>query len=388
MPRPIHQCNWSKTCAVLWNESQRLSGVRISLIRQVMEAAPPKALNFALGELSFPMPQALKDEACRFLNASTPCYTPNAGLSEAREVIATLYPQTTAANICICNGAEEALYISLLALTNPGDTIAIPDPDYTAYTSLGRLHATVIKRLPFEGDLCSINWKQWEQILAQDVKLLMLSSPSNPSGYAYTETDMTLMGEICNRHGIIVVVDEIYSTLYFAEKPCDKWHLFFDRLVRINGLSKSHCLSGWRIGWLQAPSEIIGSMIKAKQYISTCSHWLSQKLVPFALSHPELAEDIRQQLNTNWLHSKQLLNTKLPPFCRKSHIPTASPYIMLKLTGEDDIATAKALAAHGIITVPGSAFGELGRGWIRMNIGVMPAVLQQGLKLLYSFNEV
>ncbi len=352
-----------------------------------MESAPPKAMNFALGELSFPMPEALKKEACQLLSSSTPCYTPNAGLVEARQAISALYPNASANSICICNGAEEALYISLLALTNPGDIIAIPDPDYTAYPSLGKLHSAVVKRLPFMDDLCSIDWTQWEQILSHDVKLILLSSPSNPSGYIYTEADMKLLGDICNRLGIILLVDEIYSTLHFHEKPCDKWSYYFERVIRINGLSKSHCLSGWRIGWLHAPLDIIGSMIKAKQYISTCSHWLSQKLIPFALSHPELAEDIRQQLHNNQQYSKQMLDSNLPSYCNKAHFPSASPYIMLKLNQEDDLLVAKALATHGIITVPGSAFGEVSRGWIRMNIGVLPEVLEQGLALIYSYRE-
>jgi len=359
---------------VSWIESSRLAGIQLSLIRRVMQSAPEGAINLALGELGFPMPLGLKEIANKLLLDGNPCYTPNAGLPETREAIAKTYSQTSANQVCVCNGAEEALYIALSALVNKDDIIAIPDPDYPAYPSLCSMFGANVVRLPVINYFKDIDWVKWELILKSGVKAVLLSSPSNPSGFTFNEGEAERFGALCNRYGIIVVIDEIYASLYFDEAPiCLQGSV--EHLIRIGGVSKSHCLSGWRIGWIIAPEEIITSMIKAKQYISTCSHWLSQKLTVEALSEPAIAASIRQ-----------LLNTKLPPFATAAHVPEATPYIMLKNQNPDDLDVARQLANAGVITVPGRAFGDSGKGWIRLNIGVELPLLERATAILYQQN--
>lgn len=348
-----------------------------------MQAAPEGAINLALGELGFPMPQALKEAATRLLMDGNPCYTPNAGLPETREAIANTYSEISPNQICVCNGAEEALYISLAALINSDDLIAIPDPDYTAYPSLCSMFGANVCRLPFLKAFIGIDWDRWENILKSGVKAVLLSSPSNPSGFTFSEQDAQSFGDLCNRYGVMVIVDEIYASLYFRKAPISL-QSYVKRLIRIGGLSKSHCLSGWRIGWIIAPEEIMPSMIKAKQYISTCSHWLSQKLTVAAISDPAITASIRQLLTANHDYIESLLQHKLPSFAINAHIPDASPYIMLKTHNPDDLHIAEQLANAGVITVPGRAFGESGKGWIRLNIGVEISLLKRSIEILYQ----
>lgn len=372
---------------MFWIESERIASIQLSLIRRVLEAAPPGAINLALGELGYPMPQSLKDKATELLNAGNPCYTPNAGLIELREAIANSYSCNATANqICICNGAEEAIYISLMALINKGDTIAIPDPDYTAYPALCSMFDAKVRRLPFLNGFKSIDWDVWESVLSSGVKAVLLSSPSNPSGFSFTTSDAKRFGELCNKHGIIVIVDEIYSLLYFGKVPVSL-QSYVHRLIRIGGISKSHCLSGWRIGWIMAPTEIAPAMIKAKQYISTCSHWLSQMLAIYALSEAGMAvaETIRLQLKQSQAIFTDSMNSKLPAFVEAIHIPEATPYIMLKTHNPDDLLIAEQLSKAGLICVPGSAFGETSKGCIRLNIGLELPLLEQGLIILNQF---
>ena len=347
-------------------EARRFEGLDISLIRQIIALAPESAINMAFGELNFPMPSTMRDYACKLLRASNPCYTPNAGFAELRESIASYYgPGVDKNQICVCNGVEEALFISLYGLCNPSDKIAIPDPEYPAYPALASLMEAETVRLGFEADLRTINWECWEQILAMDLKFLVFSNPQNPSGYVYDDQDLIQLSAICNHYGITVIADEIYRDLCFGE-AIPRLTDYFEQLVIVGGLSKSHLMSGWRLGWIYAPKEIAATTIKAKQYISTCSNWLSQKLALYALGSEgqNVLEEVRQNLHNCRVYAKNRLLETISP--ERLFYPTATPYMMIEVLA-DDMEKAQSLAAAGLITVPGRAFGKVSQGLIRIN---------------------
>ncbi len=367
------------TSATLWTEAKRLQGIEISLIRQVVNSAPPNAINLALGELSFPLPEHLKQAAIETINNGTAVYTPNAGLPTLRIAVADYYADaTTPEQICICNGAEEAVYLCLLSLLNSGDLVAIPDPDYSAYPAIAIMMGAKVIRLPLQGDLKSIDWQLWEALLSDEIKVLLLSLPSNPCGFCLGVEDATRLSELCHNRGIIVIVDEIYRHLFINTAPYGlEEHPH--NLIRIGGLSKSHCMSGWRIGWVNAPLELAPSVIKAKQYVSTCAPWLSQKLAEVALS-PEgwaAAEGIRTHLVANQALALDILSDVKHDIL----IPQAGPYLMLRIPG-GDLDFARKAASKGVICVPGTAFGKVAEGWIRVNIAVEEGILAKGLELI------
>lgn len=363
-------------------EALRLGSIELSLIRQIMNLAPPDAINLALGELGFPMPEFLRQQAIQLLRDADPVYTPNAGLSETRAAIAEhYYPGSSLERICVTNGAEEAIFITLFALINPGDKVAIPDPDYTAYPAICQMLEAKIVRLPFMDDFHSIDWDLWERLLSAGVKALVLSNPSNPSGFTLDEFSAQKLAEICDRHSVAIIVDEIYSKLYF-----DKHHVslykHMPNIFTINGLSKSHCLSGWRLGWVFAPLEMMPSIIKAKQYISTCSNWLSQKLAGFALSPQGMlaVDSILERLT----HNRQIALDHLLSHIDEPdmiNVPIATPYLMIKHP-KDDLAVAAALAEKGVLTVPGRAFGDSGSNWLRINYAIDKALLEKALRIV------
>jgi aspartate aminotransferase len=315
------------------------------------------------------------------------------------------------ANILICNGAEEALYITLQGLVNEGDNIAIPDPDYPAYPTLVSLAGGQTVRLPFpdfdvdatssvDATSCRINvnatscrlrdkkpqddvptiklqdeastLELWEALLI-GCKALLLSHPSNPSGFRFSASEFEQLAQILNRHGVILIVDEIYKDLYF-DFPYEPDYTIINRVIRIGGLSKSHLMSGWRIGWLAGSTPEVSELTKLKQYISTCAAWPSQKLAEFALTQSSLVDDVRRQLS----HNRDLCLATLP--FAKVHAPMAGPYMMLRC--QDGLEYAKDLLHKGIITVPGIAFGKVTQGYVRINIGVKPPLLERALALL------
>lgn len=348
-----------------------------------MAAAAPDALDLALGELTYPLPQPLAKHAGKLLLTETPRYTPNAGLPALRNQVAAYYDhQTDESRVCITNGAEEALFVTLTALVNDGDLIAIPDPDYPAYPALATMVNARIVRLPYKHDLITIDWDQWASLLAKGVKFLLFSHPANPHGRFFSDNEIERLINICARNGIVLIVDEIYRELYFAQKPLS-FAGRYDHLIVIGGLSKSHCMSGWRIGWITSPLSIAPAMIKTRQYVSTCSNWLSQMLAIYALSTDglKLLASIRKRLHDNCRSAIGFIKDRFTPEGSETpsthrittiHSPDATPYIMIE-TGGDDVAYAIELAQRGIITAPGTAFGNLTRGWIRINASALDA---------------
>jgi len=360
------------TSGISWIDSTRLEGIELSLLRRMMAAAPKDAINLALGELVFDFPDVLRQKAAELISTGNPAYTPNAGLPELRAAVADYLGFAHKENILICNGAEEALFIALQGIINPGDKVAIPDPDYPAYPALVKLAAGDVVRLPFDHDLCTIDWNLWEQKL-QGCKALMLSHPSNPSGFRFSATGFQALAELLNRNKQILIVDEIYTDLYFDYQFQPDYSII-DRVIRIGGISKSHLMSGWRIGWLAASEPEVAQLTKLKQYISTCAAWLSQKLAEYALRQDALVDDVRQQLG----HNRELCLNALP--AAALHVPLAGPYLMLHCPNGAEYA--QNLVQKGIITVPGLAFGEVTKAYVRINFGVNKAVLEQALLTL------
>jgi len=380
MPKLTLQYSLKMISEASWTEAKRLHSLELSLIRKVMESAPSDAINLALGELGFPMPERLKEQAIKLLLEGNPAYTPNAGLNQLRDLLGVVY-KVKPEQVIVCNGAEEAVFITLLANLNSGDKVAIPDPDYPAYPAIASILEAQVVRLPFEADFKTIDWDMWDRLL-NGVKAVILSTPSNPSGFSFEDGSAQRFAELCSKHRLIVIVDEIYERLWFDSVPVSVAD-YLEGTIRISGLSKSHLMSGWRLGWIIAPPEMTSSLIKAKQYISTCSHWLSQKLAQFALSEEGMmiAEFTRMQLSSNrdWLRSK--FKDRLPPRISYVHYPEATPYILMQT--EDPFSYCRSMAEHGVVLVPGQAFGKVSEGFVRLNFGVQMDMLQQAIEIVF-----
>jgi len=356
---------------IQWIEAERLAPIELSLLRKLMAKAPPNTINLALGELGFDFPEVLAAKAIELLRGGQPRYSPNAGIAELRHRIAYDY-SAKAENVCVCNGAEESLYIALQALLNPGDKLAIPDPDYPAYPVLAQLAGAQIVRLPFDRDFSTIPWDTWKAKL-QGVKAVLMSSPSNPSGYCLNEVDAQQLSILLNDKGIVLIVDEIYRELYF-QKPMQVDNSMFDRLIRIGGLSKSHLMSGWRIGWIVAAKTMIESATKLKQYVSTCPAWLSQHLALFALDRNEIPQKVRQKILQNIELIKEAFSTE------KMHIPQASPYVLIH--SNHPKKQVETWLQKGVLTSPGIAYGVVSAAWIRINHAVEKESLKQALRII------
>ena len=361
--------------------STRLKNVEISLIRKLINKAPENAINLGLGEIQFPTPRLLLDHAKEVLRDGRIRYTPNAGLPELCEAIAGYYNSSYEDNICVTVGAEEAIFATLFSYLDPGDKVLIADPSYLAYKTI----IEIIGGVPIYFDLDSKNDFKLDKNsflsnISDATKMVILNNPSNPLGISFSEDEIEYIVETCFQKNIMIVVDEVYRDLSLQKRPDS----LFERngnIIVISGLSKSHCMTGWRIGWaISNKLELIKPIITAHQYICTCAPYLSQKVAVKALSAEGLKanDEIRKRLRSN----RNFIIKRIKLFSQDIYIlpNTSSPFLFVNLQ-LNDLLFAERLCASGVIVVPGSAFGNKGKDWLRINYGIEIKLLEQGIDL-------
>ncbi len=361
-------------------EAHRFDGIELSQMRRIISSAAEGSTNLALGELSYELPSSLKEEAIRLLQEHTPRYTPNAGLAQLRERIASLSPDTSFSQVLVSNGAQEALFLCLFATINPGDVVAVLDPDYPAYNSILKLLGAKVLRVCMSKDLRQIDWERSHDLLLNQAKALIFSSPNNPSGYFLKSKDLDFLEALCSKTSLMVIVDETYRGLCFAGSP-ETLVNRVQNLCLIGSLSKTHCMSGFRLGWAVTPKKLSDTLTKAKQYVSTCASSLAQSLAIFALG--DLGKSAADKVFIQLLESRGAALTYLKPNWPQEaiHIPDATPYLLLK-TDEDDLSLAQKLAKSKVITTPGSAFGNCCTGMLRINYALKPQILIPALETI------
>jgi len=361
--------------------STRLKNAEISLIRKLINKAPENAINLGLGEVQFPTPKLLLDYAKEILNDGRIHYTQNAGLPELCEAIAGYYNSSYEDNVCVTIGAEEAIFATLFSYLDLGDEVLIANPTYLAYKTI----IEIIGGVPVYFNLDSKNDFKLDKNsflsgISNTTKMVILNNPSNPLGISFCEDEIEFIIKTCLKKNIIIVVDEVYRELFLQERP-DSLFERNGKIIVISGLSKSHCMTGWRIGWvISNKPELIKPVITAHQYICTCAPFLSQKVAVKALSSEGLKanEVIREKLRSN----RDFILKKINSFSQEIYIlpNTSSPFLFVDLQ-LNDLLFAESLCASGVIVVPGGAFGNKGKGWLRINYGIEPKLLDQGIDL-------
>lgn len=371
--------------------AKRLQNRNKSIIRQIADSAPANSINLGLGEIQFKTPNFLRLKAKQIINQGELFYTPNAGILELREAIADYYnkiienPQTiNPQQICVTNGAQEAIFAVLFALCDPDDTIMIPDPCFLAYKTIAEmLNARVISFKCLPDQQFEIDWDDFEQKISQKPKILQINHPCNPTGKAFTKTEMLRITDYCKKYNTLLVVDEVYKDVWLNEE-IPSFTGLYDQTVIISGLSKSFCMTGWRIGWILAQPELIQAFIVAHQYISTCASVISQKTAVKAFS-PQAdiqLKKLRKMLKVNHQVTKEMLLKKVNE--NDIIVSDAAPYVFVNIH-RDDLDFCKLLAEKGLIVIPGSAFGQQSKGFIRISYALNQKKLKTGLNKLLKY---
>ncbi len=363
--------------------ARRLRGIEKSMIRQVFDRARAGSINLGLGEPDLPTPEVIRREAARVIREEQNGYTSHAGLALLRERVASDYPflKGRAENVIITAGSQEALYLALMTIVDEGDEVLLPDPGFVAYPTIVRMAGGVpiFYRLPAAGEF-SFDPDEFRRRVSPRTKAVVLISPSNPTGRVFSEDDLALMAGVLEGTDAYVISDEIYNELYYTGGKPATISARYERTLVIGGLSKAMSMTGWRLGWLGGPAEIVKSALVLHGYVTTCASTVSQKAALAAWTEEaEIARRLhRQTFRERRDHLLLLVREELG---LRAVEPEGAFYMMVDVSRHGtSMEVTERLLEHGVVTVPGAAFGPEGEGFLRVSFCADLETLSEGVR--------
>ena len=353
------------------------------MIRQVFDRARAGSINLGLGEPDLPTPEVIRREAARVIREEQNGYTSHAGLALLRERVASAYPFLLgrAESVIITAGSQEALYLALMTIVDEGDEVLLPDPGFVAYPTIVRMAGGVpiFYKLPAAGGF-SFDAGEFRRKLSPRTKAVVLISPSNPTGRVLKEEDLALVAGALEAAGAYVISDEIYNELYYTGGKPATISARYERTLIIGGLSKAMSMTGWRLGWLGGPAEIVKSALVLHGYVTTCAPTVSQKAALAAWT--EEAESARRLHRQTFRERRDhLLLLVREDLGLPAVEPEGAFYMMVDVSRYGtSMEVTERLLERGVVTVPGAAFGPEGEGFLRVSFCADLETLSEGVR--------
>lgn len=334
------------------------------------------AINLGIGEPDLDTPPEIVEAGCNALKQGKTHYTANEGIFELRNKISQyameqgleLNPKN---EIIVTTGGMGALALALMVTISPGDEVLIQDPQWLNYFSQVKFFGGAPVPVPvWEDKGFRLSAEDIEKRITNKSKILMINTPNNPTGAVLEDGDLAAIAELAKKHNLVVISDEVYSTLLYdnmKHKSIMSIPGMKERTIVVNSFSKSFAMTGWRIGYGAGSKEIIEKMTRLQENIVACVNEAAQYAALKALSlfnrAKEMTEIYRQRrdLIVSGLNSIEVIT------CIK---PKGSFYVFPNITGlgKDSLTVANELLEKaGVITVPGSAFGKQGEGYLRIS---------------------
>lgn len=364
-----------------------LRGIEKSMIRKISDRAKPGSISLGLGEPDLPTPDVIRRAAVRVIQEEQNGYSLQAGLPALREFVArdNSHLKLSLDQIIITAGSQEALYLALMTLIEAGDEVLIPNPGFIAYPMITNMAGgrAVFYPLPAKNDF-GFDLDDFKRRLSSRTKVVICTSPSNPTGRALTKDDLEGMAQAVSASGsdAFIISDEIYRGLYYTPEPPSSISEFYPRTMVINGLSKSMSMTGWRIGWLAGEEDVIRAALVFHGYVTTCASTVSQKAALAAWTDEAAAarHDMRATFHRRRDHLLLMLRNELGLRCVT---PDGAFYTMVDVShyGES-LRVAETGLEQGVVTVPGSAFGSESDGYLRISFCADEAKLSEGVRRL------
>lgn len=373
-----------------------------SLAKQ-MKADGYDVIRFGTGEPDFDTPENIKNAAIEALRMGKTKYTPAAGIPELRKAIAKQLEkdcgvQYDFTQIVVASGAKHNVYIALAALTNPGDEIIIPAPFWVSYYEMVKMTGgePVIVTAGEESGF-KVSAEQIEAAITDKTKCLMLNNPSNPTGMIYSADELKAIADVCVKHDLYIIADEIYCNLIYDgiefTSIASLGDEVYERCLLINGVSKSYAMTGWRVGYCAAPPKIAKIMSNFLSHSTGAPSTISQWAAVEAINGPQdSCEEMRKAFEERRNYIVERMNSIDGVSCIK---PNGAFYVMMnieKLIGrtlggklienDDDFAVAFLEKAY-VATVPCSGFGM--KNFIRWSYAASMDNIVEALDRLEKF---
>ena len=377
-----------------------LDKIEVSLIRQFDQSISdvPGIMKLTLGEPDFTTPEHVKEAAKAAIDANQSHYTGMAGLMALRQAAAdfvkdkyhlTYNPDN---EILVTIGATEALSATLTAILEPGDTVLLPAPAYPGYEPIVNLVGADIVEIDTTGNDFVLTPEVLEQAILEQgdsLKAVLLNYPTNPTGVTYSREQIKALADVLRKYDVFVISDEVYSELTYTDEPHVSIAEYLpEQTILINGLSKSHAVTGWRIGLIFAPAVFTAQLIKSHQYLVTAATTMAQFAAIEALS---AGKDDALPMKAEYVKRRDYIIDKMSALGFKIIKPDGAFYIFAKIPEGyeqdsfkfcQDFAREKAVAF-----IPGVAFGKYGEGYLRLSYAASMETITTAMERLKEFME-
>lgn len=353
-----------------------------------LSASGKDVVNFGAGEPDFDTPDYIKQAAIAAIQKGFTKYTPSIGTVQLREAISAKFQKDNnlvykPSQIAVSCGAKHSIYNIIQVLIDKGDEVLLPSPYWVSYPEMVKLSGGQSKILETTAETnFKITPEQLKESINSHTRLLILNSPSNPTGMVYSKSELEKIADICIKHQIYVLSDEIYEKLIYTEEKYTSFASLnpdiYKLTITVNGVSKAYSMTGWRIGYCGAPEEIISYVNKFQDHTTSNPTSISQMAALEALSAPE---DSIISMRNEFKNRRNLMMSCLDQIPEIRYItPQGAFYIFCdvsKLGGATEIAK-RMLEEVNVAVIPGNSFGA--DDYIRLSFATSSERIQTGIR--------
>jgi|BEDMetMinimDraft_2_1075160.scaffolds.fasta_scaffold00358_2 aspartate/methionine/tyrosine aminotransferase len=375
-----------------------LSDRALEIDDQVFEIVlnlPPNVLRLTAGEPDFPCAPFVKEAAIKAINEDHTHYTPAYGIIPLREAIANKLRRENGLSydpteIIVTPGSSGAVGLILLALLDPGDEVLIPDPAWFHYEVLVKLAGGIPKRIPLDPDNgFRISAFDIVKKVTKKTKMLIINSPSNPTGRVLTNKELEEISSAAEGHNLTVLSDEIYEKIVYppnVHKSIASLSGMKERTIVVNGFSKGYAMMGWRLGFAAAPTHVIKKLSSLLGYTLVCAGSVAQYAALEALRNPKSQEYANAMLEV-WKRRRSIvmryIEENYPVVSARTPEGTFYGWINVAGSGMNGNEVAKLLLKEAKVGVlPGYLFGKQGENYIRISFATSDQIVEEGMKRL------
>lgn len=378
--------------------NKQLDKIQVSLIRQFDQAISeiPGVLRLTLGEPDFTTPDHVKEAAKRAIDQDKSYYTGMSGLLTLRQAASDFVKEKYQLDynpeneILVTIGATEALSATLTAILEEGDKVLLPAPAYPGYEPIVNLVGAEIVEIDTTENGFVLTPEMLEKAILEQgdkLKAVILNYPANPTGITYSREQLEALAAVLRKYEIFVVCDEVYSELtYTGENHVSLGTMLRDQAIIINGLSKSHAMTGWRLGFIFAPANFTAQLIKSHQYLVTAANTMAQHAAVEALT---AGKNDAEPMKKEYIQRRDYIINKMTDLGFEIIKPDGAFYIFAKIPAgynQDSFAFLKDFAQKKAVAfIPGSAFGQYGEGYVRLSYAASMGTIREAMKRLEEY---
>jgi aspartate aminotransferase len=371
------------------------SSMPVSRIREIMELAweDPEVIHLEVGEPDFPTPEHVVEAAHEAARSGLTRYAPNAGLPELREALADKVTrrngyEASPDQVVVTQGGIQALYLVLLALLEPGDEVLLPDPAWPNFRMIAHLLGARVLPYPLvsEGDFLP-RLEDLERLVTPRTRAILVNTPSNPLGTVVPRELVEPLLEFARRRDLWYISDEVYDEVVFDDAFVSAGAVADpgDRLVSIYSFSKVYAMTGWRVGYLVAPPDLAKLLTGMQEPIVSCVNTPAQLAALAAVTGPQ---DVVREMRESYQERRD----ELLEILERGNLPSSQPsgafYVWTDVSAANlpsmDFARSLIEREH-VAVAPGSAFGDLGEGYVRLSLASSRQDLLEGTSRLVRF---